>query len=67
MADHKIGTRLLFAGNILRQPCAEGMVHRAPVPLTGTDTIMHRSLWVGLYPGLSGSNCSIPWTACAVG
>lgn len=52
MADHKIGTRLLFAGNILRQPCAEGMVHRAPVPLTGTDTIMHRSLWVGLYPGL---------------
>lgn len=52
LAAHKVGTRLLFAGNMLRQPCAEGMAHRAPVPLAGTDTIMRRSFWIGLYPGL---------------
>ena len=52
LADHKIGTRLLFAGNILRQPCAEGMAHRVAAPLDGTDVIMRRSFWIGLYPGL---------------
>jgi len=52
LAAHKIGTRLLFAGNMLCQPCAADMPHRAPMPLTGTDTILHRSFWIGLYPGL---------------
>ncbi|WP_053062314.1 lipopolysaccharide biosynthesis protein RfbH [Desulfovibrio sp. TomC] len=52
MAEHKIGTRLLFAGNILRQPCAEGMPHRVAAPLDGTDVILRRSFWIGLYPGL---------------
>jgi CDP-6-deoxy-D-xylo-4-hexulose-3-dehydrase len=55
LAAHKIGTRLLFAGNILRQPCAAGMVHRAPVDLSGTDTILRRSFWIGLYPGLDAA------------
>jgi CDP-4-dehydro-6-deoxyglucose reductase, E1 len=53
LAGHKIGTRLLFAGNMLRQPCSEAMVHRVPVELVGTDVIMRRSFWIGLYPGLS--------------
>lgn len=52
LSAHKIGTRLLFAGNILCQPCAEGLTHRAPVPLDGTETILRRSFWLGLYPGL---------------
>ena len=64
---HKIGTRLLFAGNLLRQPCAEGMTHRAPMPLPGTDTILRRSFWIGLYPGLGqaelehASGCLRQW------
>lgn len=50
---HKIGSRLLFAGNMLCQPCSEGMVHRCPFPLEGTDAILRRSFWIGLYPGLT--------------
>lgn len=52
LAEHKIGVRLLFAGNILRQPCAEGMPHRVAAALDGTDVILRRSFWIGLYPGL---------------
>ena len=48
----KIGTRLLFAGNIMRQPCFEGVRHRSPNDLTGTDQIMRHTFWVGCYPGL---------------
>ena len=48
----KIGTRLLFAGNMTHQPCFEGVPHRIAAPLTGTDTIMNHTFWVGCYPGL---------------
>ena len=48
-----IGTRLLFAGNMTKQPCFEGVSYRAPFGLEGTDAIMERTFWVGLYPGLS--------------
>lgn len=49
----KIGTRLLFAGNITRQPCFEGISHRIAGVLRGTDEILYQTLWVGCYPGLT--------------
>jgi CDP-6-deoxy-D-xylo-4-hexulose-3-dehydrase len=48
----KIGTRLLFAGNITRQPCFDGVQHRIAGELSGTDRIMRHTFWVGVYPGL---------------
>ena len=50
---HKIGTRLLFAGNMTRQPCFEQVSYRTAAPLEGTDTIMRRTFWIGLFPGLT--------------
>ena len=51
--QHKIGTRLLFAGNITRQPYFEGREYRVASGLDRTDTIMNNTFWVGVYPGLT--------------
>jgi CDP-4-dehydro-6-deoxyglucose reductase, E1 len=52
--DHdKIGTRLLFAGNLTRQPYFEGRTYRISGELTNTDNIMNNTLWIGVYPGLN--------------
>jgi CDP-6-deoxy-D-xylo-4-hexulose-3-dehydrase len=50
---HKIGTRLLFAGNLTRQPYFRGRPHRISGTLERTDRIMQRTFWIGVYPGLS--------------
>ena len=48
----RIGTRLLFAGNLLRQPYFRDRDYRVQDDLGNTDQVMHNTFWIGLYPGL---------------
>lgn len=58
LEDHKIQTRMLFAGNILKHPCMadddyeEGRDYRVVGSLQNTDRIMEDSFWIGVYPGM---------------
>ena len=53
LEDHRIGTRQLFGGNLLRQPAYTGIEHRAPGGLDESDLMMNGAFWIGVYPGLS--------------
>ena len=57
LEEHNIQTRNLFAGNILRHPCFEGLTegvdYKVASELTKTDYAMYNSFWVGFYPGMT--------------
>ncbi len=50
--ERKIGSRLLFAGNLARQPYMTGRQFRVSGELTSTDIVMNNTFWIGIYPGL---------------
>ena len=50
---NKIGTRLLFAGNLIKQPYMKDVNFKIHQKLLNTDFVIENTFWIGLYPGLS--------------
>jgi CDP-6-deoxy-D-xylo-4-hexulose-3-dehydrase len=53
LESRKIATRLLFGGNLVRQPAYQGVKYRAIGDLANSDRVMHGAFWIGVHPGLS--------------
>ncbi|AEM22064.1 DegT/DnrJ/EryC1/StrS aminotransferase [Brachyspira intermedia PWS/A] len=53
--ENKIGTRLLFAGNIVKQPYMIGRNYKIVGSLINSDFIMNNTFWIGVYPGIDDS------------
>jgi CDP-4-dehydro-6-deoxyglucose reductase, E1 len=53
LEDRRIATRLLFGGNLTRQPAYKNVSYRAIGRLPNSDLVMNQLLWIGVYPGLS--------------
>src|SRR5664279_1571918 len=53
LESRRIGTRLLFGGNLVRQPAYQGLKYRVAGELRITDYVMRNVFWIGVYPGLT--------------
>ena len=53
--ENKIDTRMLFAGNIVRQPAFDNVTYKIAGTLEQTDMSMNSTFWFGVYPGLDDS------------
>lgn len=53
LEDHKIATRMLFGGNLTRQPAYQYVTHRVIGSLSVSDQVMNQTFWIGVYPGLT--------------
>ena len=53
LEQNRIATRMLFGGNILKQPAYKNRKHRIIGNLANTDIIMRNAFWIGVYPGIN--------------
>ena len=53
LEEKKIGSRLLFGGNITKQPYFKGLNYKIASKLTVTNNIMDNTFWIGIYPGIN--------------
>lgn len=54
LESRRIGTRLLFAGNLTRHPAYAGQPYRVVGDLTNSDLVTEQTFWIGVYPGVTG-------------
>ena len=53
LESRRIATRLLFGGNLTRQPAYREAEYRVAGPLTNSDFVMNQVFWIGLFPGIT--------------